>query len=235
MSENIRYMSRSILRSQSRPPVSNTDVMYFLFSGFTSFMITRITPAVLLLFLFLGPSVSATSASSLKNVLCLHLNCPCVSLTEVSERTDKKCREWYTVFYTAYMQDFQYCRLAGGGRVSYTNCKKKHNPAWSFFHSLDNNVMLRFRSSHRIHSICLPNSAAWDPLIFSISNETTFLLYVLSAIVLCHFIGWRQSANQFSRHCIQLFTSLFSTLIFNNLLTCPICLDFRGLTSCMTM
>lgn len=133
MSENIRYMSRSILRSQSRPPVSNTDVMYFLFSGFTSFMITRIPPAVLLLFLFLGPSVSATSASSLKNVLCLHLNCPCVSLTEVSERTDKKCREWYTVFYTAYMQDFQYCRLAGDGRVSYTNCKRntiQHDPSF---------------------------------------------------------------------------------------------------------
>lgn len=133
MSENIRYMSRSILRSQSRPPVSNTDVMYFLFSGFTSFMITRIPPAVLLLFLFLGPSVSATSASSLKNVLCLHLNCPCVSLTEVSEHSDKKCREWYTVFYTAYMQDFQYCRLAGDGRVSYTNCKRntiQHDPSF---------------------------------------------------------------------------------------------------------
>lgn len=126
-------MSRSILRSQSRPPVSNTDVMYFLFSGFTSFMITRIPPAVLLLFLFLGPSVSATSASSLKNVLCLHLNCPCVSLTEVSEHSDKKCREWYTVFYTAYMQDFQYCRLAGDGRVSYTNCKRntiQHDPSF---------------------------------------------------------------------------------------------------------
>lgn len=133
MSENIRYMSRSILRSQSRPPVSNTDVMYFLFSGFTSFMITRIPPAVLLLFLFLGPSVSATSASSLKNVLCLHLNCPCVSLTEVSEHSDKKCREWYTVFYTAYMQDFQYCRLAGDDRVSYTNCKRntiQHDPSF---------------------------------------------------------------------------------------------------------
>lgn len=133
MSENIRYMSRSILRSQSRPPVSNTDVMYFLFSSFTSFMITRIPPAVLLLFLFLGPSVSATSASSLKNVLCLHLNCPCVSLTEVSEHSDKKCREWYTVFYTAYMQDFQYCRLAGDGRVSYTNCKRntiQHDPSF---------------------------------------------------------------------------------------------------------
>lgn len=133
MSENIRYMSRSILRSQSRPPVSNTDVMYFLFSGFTSFMIPRIPPAVLLLFLFLGPSVSATSASSLKNVLCLHLNCPCVSLTEVSEHSDKKCREWYTVFYTAYMQDFQYCRLAGDGRVSYTNCKRntiQHDPSF---------------------------------------------------------------------------------------------------------
>lgn len=133
MSENIRYMSRSILRSQSRPSVSNTDVMYFLFSGFTSFMITRIPPAVLLLFLFLGPSVSATSASSLKNVLCLHLNCPCVSLTEVSEHSDKKCREWYTVFYTAYMQDFQYCRLAGDGRVSYTNCKRntiQHDPSF---------------------------------------------------------------------------------------------------------
>lgn len=126
-------MSRSILRSQSRPPVSNTDVMYFLFSGFTSFMITRIPPAVLLLFLFLGPSVSATSASSLKNVLCPHLNCPCVSLTEVSEHSDKKCREWYTVFYTAYMQDFQYCRLAGDGRVSYTNCKRntiQHDPSF---------------------------------------------------------------------------------------------------------
>lgn len=126
-------MSRSILRSQSRPPVSHTDVMYFLFSGFTSFMITRIPPAVLLLFLFLGPSVSATSASSLKNVLCLHLNCPCVSLTEVSEHSDKKCREWYTVFYTAYMQDFQYCRLAGDGRVSYTNCKRntiQHDPSF---------------------------------------------------------------------------------------------------------
>lgn len=133
MSENIRYMSRSILRSQSRSPVSNTDVMYFLFSGFTSFMITRIPPAVLLLFLFLGPSVSATSASSLKNVLCLHLNCPCVSLTEVSEHSDKKCREWYSVFYTAYMQDFQYCRLAGDGRVSYTNCKRntiQHDPSF---------------------------------------------------------------------------------------------------------
>lgn len=184
-------MSRSILRSQSRSPVSNTDVMYFLFSGFTSFMITRIPPAVLLLFLFLGPSVSATSASSLKNVLCLHLNCPCVSLTEVSEHSDKKCREWYTVFYTAYMQDFQYCRLAGDGRVSYTNCKRnafQHDP--SVIASIIN-VMLPCRCSHRIHSTCLPNSAACDLLISSISYETTciFLRYVLSAIVLCHFIG----------------------------------------------
>lgn len=146
-------------------------------------------------------------------------------------------REWCFVFYTAYMQNFQYCRLAGDNRVSYTNCKRnafQHDP--SVIASIIN-VMLPCRCSHRIHSICLPNSAACDLLISSISYDTTciFLRYVLSAIVLCHFIGWRQSANQFSRHCIQLFTSLFSTLIFNDLLTCPICLDFRGFTLCVTM
>lgn len=100
-------------------------------------------------------------------------------------------REWCFVFYTAYMQDFQYCRLAGDNRVSYTNCKRnafQHDP--SVIASIKN-AMLPCRCSHRIHSICLPNSAACDLLISSISYETTciFLRYVLSAIVLCHFIG----------------------------------------------
>lgn len=161
-----------------------------------------------LLFLFLVISFSTTSANPLKTLYRLSVS--------ATERPDKI---WAMVpfFYTPCVQDLRLlsnphcCRLAGVGRVSYTDHNKNAVLYWSLFHRSDHEMM-RCESIHRINAPCFLSCWAFN-LPTSSTSQFTFPFSMLLLSVLSAFAHWWKCATPIPSLPVHLLLECFQWVL----------------------